>query len=407
MKIGYACQCLSNELPSFRTCTKKYVTEELLNDIIAHNLKVMDEILDYNKKHGIELFRISSDLIPFGSSPINCIDWRSMYRAEFQSLGAKARRYGMRMTMHPGQYTILNTPNQTVLTNSILDLRYHCDILNLMGMDQRHKLILHIGGIYGDQELAVQRFLQAFRELDEDIQQRLIIENDDRYYTLADVLAISEQIHIPVIFDNLHHELLPSLDDYPLYEVLELVRKTWNDQDGRMKIHYSQQDPEKRKGAHAQYLDGMKFMKFCTKIAFMDIDMMMEIKTKNLAALQALDLLHPDHCDKNQVWHQYRYLVLRHSMAIFTQLEQQHKLLSIERIYELVLDALKMPQMDGAFCYQYIYQEWLPMLDEKSKQKLERAMMRNEQNKLSEQGLKNAFFSAAFITHHQNDYFFL
>lgn len=133
----------------------------------------------------------------------------------------------MRLSMHPGQYTLLNAINEDVLQRSIADLRYHCDILNLMELDDTSKLILHIGGIYGDKMAAIQRFIFVFHHLDEDIKQRLIIENDDRYYTLEDVLYISDKIQIPVIFDNLHHEILPSFPDLNLYQTLLLVQKSW------------------------------------------------------------------------------------------------------------------------------------------------------------------------------------
>lgn len=263
MKIGYACQCLSHTIPSFRTCTRRFATQETLISIIHHNLMVLDQILEYNHLHDIHLFRVSSDLIPFGSSPVNTVDWRAMFQSKFQMLGEKARKFEIRLTMHPGQYTILNTPVEDVLQRSIADLRYHCDILNLMEMDAACKLILHIGGIYGDKTTALQRFQQSFYQLDDDIRQRLIIENDDRYYSLEDVLYLSNQLNIPVIFDNLHHELLPSLFQMSLMDTLDIVKKTWKQQDGRMKIHYSQQDPEKRKGAHAQHLNGALFMEFC------------------------------------------------------------------------------------------------------------------------------------------------
>ena len=108
MRIGYACQCLSNTLPKFRTCTMKFATEENLYQIITHNLMVLDEILEYNHQHHIALFRLSSDLIPFGSSPVNMLNWKEEFKEAFHKLGEKAKNYHMRLSMHPGQYTLLN-----------------------------------------------------------------------------------------------------------------------------------------------------------------------------------------------------------------------------------------------------------------------------------------------------------
>lgn len=407
MNIGYACQCLSNVIPSFRTCTKRFATEEKLIGIITHNLKVLDQILDYNHTHDITLFRLSSDLIPFGSSQVNMVEWRTMFQSQFQMLGEKAKRYGIRLSMHPGQYTILNTPDEEVLCRSIADLRYHCDILNLMKMDNSCKLILHIGGVYGDKVAAMQRFQLSFHQLDDDIRQRLIIENDDRYYTLKDVLSLSETLHIPVIFDNLHHELLPSFSDQTLLETLLLVKQTWKQQDGRMKIHYSQQEPGKRKGAHASHLNGALFLDFCRKVNTLDLDIMLEIKSKNLAALKAMDLLYPEGFDKNHVWQQYRYLILRHSLAAFTRLEQDRSHMDADEFYGWIDQALLRKEEPAEICYRLIYQEWKENLSETGRNRMLRAMDRFQMGKLSEQGLRNAFLMVAYEIGKEENYLFL
>lgn len=407
MNVGYACQCLSNVIPSFRTCTRRFATEENLISIIDHNLKVLDQILNYNHQHDIRIFRLSSDLIPFGSSPVNRIEWRTMFQSQFHRLGEKARRYGIRLTMHPGQYTILNTPDEEVLYRSMADLRYHCDILNLMGMDQTCKLILHIGGIYGDKTAAMQRFQLSFYQLDEDIRQRLIIENDDRYYTLEDVLYLAEKLNIPVVFDNLHHEVLPSFPDQTLLETLLLVKQTWNQQDGRMKIHYSQQEPGKRKGAHASHLHGAVFLDFLKSMNTLNLDIMLEIKSKNLAVFKAIDLMHPECFDINNVWQRYRYLILRHSLAVFTRLEQDRSKLNAEMFYVLIDQALEMKEETAMICFRLIYQEWKDRLSEAREIKLLRAMDRFQAGKLSEQGLRNAFLMAAYEIGNEENYLFL
>lgn len=408
MRIGYACQCLSNTLPKFRTCTMKFATDDNLYQIIKHNLLVLDEIIEYNHLHHIDLFRISSDLIPFGSSPVNQIDWKKEFKETFQILGKKAKKYHMRLSMHPGQYTLLNTINEDVLNRSILDLRYHCDILNLMELDVSSKMILHIGGIYGDKMAAMQRFILVFHHLDEDIKQRLIIENDDRYYTLEDVLYISDKIQIPVIFDNLHHEILPSFLDLNLYQTLLLVQKSWKPQDGRMKIHYSQQDMSRRKGAHATYLDPELFLTFCRDIRYMDIDMMLEIKTKNLAALQAVDLLYPEQFQQEAVWKNYRYLILRHSLDIYMKIAQGEHV-EVRKFYELIDQALSTPidDIQGNTCYHMMMNAYLPYLNNTQKIKLQKAMQRYMEGMLSEQGLKNSFMSLSMFAKDEENYLFL
>lgn len=407
MRVGYACQCLNNAIPSFRTCIQKYVNEALLMELITHNLKVLDQILDYNFHQSILVFRLSSDLIPFGSSPVNTIDWQTIFQKDFQALGEKARKYGMRLSMHPGQYTILNTPREDVLERSILDLRYHCDILNLMEMDMSNKLILHVGGVYGNKEEAMARFTKVFLTLEDDIKKRLVIENDDHYYTLEDVLALSNKLQIPVVFDNLHHDVLPSFIDVPIQDVLKLVKATWKKEDGRMKMHYSQQDEAKRKGAHAIYLDGEAFMRFCKSINFMDIDVMIEVKSKNLAAMQANELLDiTPFCFEN-TWKRYRYLILNNSLAIFNKVEKTTPELSAQMFYALIYQALTSQEENYLGCYQRILEEWYPRLDEKTSLKLQKVLARYQEGKLSLQGVRNAFYAISNVVDQEDSYLFL
>ena len=70
MRIGYPCITVGVPFANFRTCTEKYATEDHLTELIRHNLDALERVLTYNLSQGIQLFRIYSDLIPFGSSPV-------------------------------------------------------------------------------------------------------------------------------------------------------------------------------------------------------------------------------------------------------------------------------------------------------------------------------------------------
>lgn len=115
----------------------------------THNLAALERMIDYNRKNDIKLFRISSDLIPFGSSPINALAWPEI-RKTFDRIGAKIRKNGIRVSLHPGQYTVLNSPTEDVGERAIADLIYHDKILAALGTDTTNKIVLHVGGIYGD-----------------------------------------------------------------------------------------------------------------------------------------------------------------------------------------------------------------------------------------------------------------
>lgn len=289
MKIGYACICDEAENMKFKTCRMRNATNEKLIVLIAHNLRALDAIVEYNYAHGILLYRISSDLIPFGSSSINKLAWQSLFHEQFQALGIKIKNYGMRVSMHPGQYTILNSPRGEVVERAIEDLHYHSLLLNLMELDTTHKIILHIGGVYGDKKSAIDRFIKEYKQLDSRIKKRLVIENDDRNYHVEDVLQISKLLHIPVVFDNLHHSIhFPSrhLDDGGW---LALCKDTWEKSDGNQKMHYSEQHRELRLGAHAEHIDIKEFAKYCKHINRKDLDIMLEVKDKHHSALACIE----------------------------------------------------------------------------------------------------------------------
>ena len=101
-------------------------------------------------------------------------------------IGRKATTYGMRLLMHPGQYTVINSPDEAVVERAVEDLRYHVRFLDAMGLGKEHKIILHIGGIYGDKTEVLKRFVQHCCCLDENIRQWLVIQNDDRQYAISD-----------------------------------------------------------------------------------------------------------------------------------------------------------------------------------------------------------------------------
>ena len=180
MRIGYACLTVGVRDTNFRTCILKNASEENLLDIIEHNLNSLEKIVDYNIENNIKLFRISSDIIPFGSSPANSLEWWNIFNERFLSIGKKIKEAGIRVSMHPGQYTVLNSPIEDVVYRAVKDLEYHNIFLDSLNVNKENKIILHIGGVYGDKESAVNRFIENYKLLDPKIKDRLVIENDDK-----------------------------------------------------------------------------------------------------------------------------------------------------------------------------------------------------------------------------------
>lgn len=330
--IGYACIALGVPESNMKSTPLKNATDERLCSIIEHNLNALETLIDYNIRQNIKFFRISSDVIPFGSSKALDLPWDDLYRTQLQRIGCKIRKAGIRVSMHPGQYTVLNSPDPDVASRAVLDLTYHARVLDALETNAEHKIILHIGGIYGDKTEALKRFAERYRDLPHHIKKRIVIENDDRLFNIEDVLNLSQSARIPVVYDNLHNAINPSNVAVKDVEWITLASATWQKDDGRQKIHYSQQDPQKRPGAHSPTIAIEPFLSFFQDLP--DVDIMLEVKDKNLSALKCIN------CVSNQgiasleaEWARYKYSVLEHDLAAYQALR---KLLKDKTAYPAV-----------------------------------------------------------------------
>ncbi len=285
IRIGYA--CINTKLdPPNRTCRLKNATPEKILELAAVNVEALQPILDWNAAHGIELFRITSDLIPFGSHPINTVPWWRILKSQFARLGDFIASKGLRVSMHPGQFTILNSPRREVVANSVKELEYHTAVLDALGVDNSHKIVIHLGGVYGDKTESLSRFVENCKRLNSRIRARLVIENDERCYTVDDVLGASRAIGVPVVFDVFHHIWNPALEALPVRLIIGLAAKTWRKRDGRVKIHYSNQWPGGPAGAHSKSINVGKFLRFYETIHDLDLDIMLEVKDKEQSVLK-------------------------------------------------------------------------------------------------------------------------
>ncbi|MDT8356976.1 MAG: UV DNA damage repair endonuclease UvsE [Methanomicrobiaceae archaeon] len=286
MKIGYPCINLSLSCRT-RTFRLKSYTEERLFDTVKENLACLARILDFNAARGILFFRISSDLVPFASHPVcRAADWQGRFRKDFSGIGSMIRQHEMRISMHPDQFIVLNSPRPEVVERSGKELVYHAEVLDLLGLDPTAKIQLHVGGVYGQKEKAMERFVDQHALLPEAVSRRLVIENDDRSYTLQDCLRIHEETGAPVLFDTLHHALNPSGEGTAL--AVELAGETWSAEDGLPMVDYSTGEPGERPGSHAGSIDIRDFRQFLKETGSLDMDIMLEIKDKEHSAVRAL-----------------------------------------------------------------------------------------------------------------------
>ena len=171
-------------------------------------------------------------------------------------------------------------------------------------------------------EVAMARFAHNFERLPQSVKNRLIIENDERSYTIEEVLTLAHKLRIPAVFDNLHHAINLPKTTKTEAEWISEVAKTWQPEDGKQKIHYSQQDPTKQPGAHTQTIKLETFLAFYHQLPDPTISIMLEVKDKNLSAVKCINALrdepHIKHLEKE--WGKYKYAILEKSPAIYQEI---------------------------------------------------------------------------------------
>jgi UV DNA damage endonuclease len=259
-------------------------SEEKMIQYSKVNLLNLEKTLNWNAEHLIKIFRISSGLIPFASHPVNKGCWKTVLKDDFKKIGQIIRDNQLKVSMHPGQYTTLNTPNPNHLQNSLADLDYHAQVLDLMELDFQHRIVIHGGGGYGDKEKSMNVLVQRINDLPTKIHRRLALENDEKVFNAKDILSVSTKTHVPSVLDIFHQQILPSLENLSLRKVILLHRQTWGASE-RQEIHYSNQDPKKNKGAHSEKINLIEFKSFYRKVKDLDLDIMLEVKDKQESVL--------------------------------------------------------------------------------------------------------------------------
>ena len=285
LRLGYACLNTLFGSPA-RTTRLANATPERLRELLAANLDTLEAILRWNDAHDIRVFRVSSNTVPLASHPRASYPWREALGERFAELGDLMRGAGMRLSTHPGPYTVPASADESIADAAARELDYHAELMGAFGLDRSHKIVLHLGGGAGDRQGWLDRFGQAFGRLAPETRSRLVLENDERW-SFADVLPVAGELNLPVVFDLFHHEVNGSFPELGVRELVELAGETWREGDGRQEVHFSTQAPGRRAGAHADTLDLRRFNGFVEQVDDLPLDCVLEVKDKEQSVLRA------------------------------------------------------------------------------------------------------------------------
>jgi UV DNA damage endonuclease len=260
-----------------------------LERIAEQNLANTLRLLKHNLGHDIRFYRFSSRLIPLiGHEMLAGWDPFSRLAEPFAAIGAFVREHGMRVGFHPDHFTVLSTPRADVLANSVADLDRHVRMLECMGLDERAKLNVHIGGAYGDKKRTMERFLRQFAALPERIRNRMMLENDDKTFTAAETLKACETLGVPMVLDIHHHAVNHGGES--VAQLWPRILATWAGQAVPPKIHASSPRSEQDPRSHADYVRVSDLAAFFREVAEMtpELDVMIEAKMKDGALFKLM-----------------------------------------------------------------------------------------------------------------------
>ncbi|KAG6375502.1 UV-endonuclease UvdE [Boletus reticuloceps] len=292
-RLGYAClnTVLRTRKPAneaifcSRTCridTIKKNGIDWVKDLGRQNAEDMLKIIEWNEKNNIRFMRISSDMFPYASH--ETYGYSLEYcAAVLAQIGALAKRYGHRLTTHPGQFTQLGSPRGSVVRSSIRELEYHAEMLDRMGIDQDGVMIIHGGGVYGDKGAALARMKDVIKhKLPARVRARLVLENDELCYNAADLLPVCTELAVPLVFDY-HHGMLNPSPGLPPSAIITQANEIFRRRGIRPKQHYS----EPRAGA-VSIMELRAHSDRCQTLPEGlpdDMDLMIEAKDKEQAVL--------------------------------------------------------------------------------------------------------------------------
>ena len=285
----------------------KDVAEQKLWDLMVGNIESTRLLVERVGKleKNLRMVRLSSDILPVYTQSDWSYFWHrsdviSYCESAFKSVGDIARALDVRLSFHPGQFTVLASENPGIVDRSIEEFEYHADMARYMGFGlsfQDLKINVHISGKQGPAGIR-----RAYQRLSTEARNCITIENEENAWGLNDCLSIADVV--PVVLDIHHHWIREgeyiSANDSRVCQVID----SWRGK--RPTLHYSvsredylMEHDKSSAPIHAQLLlDGYKKQKLRAHsdfywntavnewaLSFLDThDIMCESKGKNLAS---------------------------------------------------------------------------------------------------------------------------
>jgi len=193
---------------------------KVAKDNILNTLK----ILENNKALGINVYGLSPKLFPLPNYPdLEYFRYIDSLKGELLELGNYIKENDFRVNIHLENTIIINSISDKVLQDAIKDLKYQNVLLNYMGLDEKYKIIINVGGAYINKTDAMERFYDTLRNLPENLKKRLALKNDDNTISPNTMIKICDKFSIP-FFLNMDNENIDNA-------VIDKSIRSWENKD--------------------------------------------------------------------------------------------------------------------------------------------------------------------------------
>ncbi len=232
-RLGLCCQ-FAREPIRFRAATATArrrlparARRSRLAELCRANAEALLAALRYCAEQGIGAFRVNRRILPLKTHPGVGYDLAALPDGEaniarFRECGRFACAHHLRLSFHPDQFVVLNSPNPATRAQSLAELDYQAGVAEWIGADT---INIHGGGAYGDKPAALRALGAGIDRLPAAVRTRLTLENDDKLYTPADLLPVCAATGVPLVYDVHHHRCLP--DGLDVAEAATRARRTW------------------------------------------------------------------------------------------------------------------------------------------------------------------------------------
>jgi UV DNA damage endonuclease len=257
-----------------------------LAELCLANADALLAALGYCTANGIGAFRVNSQILPIKTHPtagyaVEELPASSVIIARYRECGAFAREHGLRLSFHPDQFVVLNSPNASTLEHSFAELDYQAEVAEWIGADT---LNIHGGGAYGDKPSSLRALCTNIERLPQRVRSRLTLENDEKVYTPNDLLPVCMETSVPLVYDVHHHRCLP--DSLSIEEATSAAAATWD----REPLFHISSPRDTWQGArperHHDYIDAADFPDAWRTLS---LTIEVEAKAKELAVLRLRD----------------------------------------------------------------------------------------------------------------------